>query len=70
MRSKVLVDQLFERIRDAYEDPGDLLEALGVSYGELLILLYDWSLLNEEALPFIYSDGEQSDGGNIDNEYI
>lgn len=54
----VTVEQLFERVRDAYGDPSDLLDTLGVSYGELLRLLNDNGYLTPEALPFVY-DGEE-----------
>lgn len=55
----LLMENLFERIRDAYEDPGDLLEAIDMSYGELLTLLYEQSLLTEEALPFIFGESDE-----------
>jgi hypothetical protein len=59
----VTVKQLFERIRDAYGDPNDLLEAIGLSYGELLELLNDEGLLTKEALPFVY------DGTSDEEDY-
>jgi len=56
----VTMEQLFERVRDAYPEAGDLLEAIGVSYGELLVLLNEQGLLREETLPFIF-EGEEED---------
>lgn len=49
------VEQLFERIRDAFGTPEELLEALDISYQDLLDILYEQGHLNEGAIPFVFN---------------
>lgn len=53
--------ELAGRIRDAFDDPSDLLEALDISYTDLMDILEEQGYITEQTLPFVFVEGLYDD---------